>query len=215
MTYWFTADPHYGHDNIRKYCDRPFDNVHEMNEALVANHNSVVGVNDHVFFEGDFAFRTSTGRAIELLKRLNGKKYFIAGNHDKTLFRRDDDFKIVVRPEIEYYVEWVKDYHELTIQDKSVKRGKTMIVLSHYSHRVWNKSHWGSWMLYGHSHGSLPEDPSALSIDVGVDAVAKRYATDGVVNPEDYRPICYEEIKVIMDLKSNAQVDHHSPRLSE
>ena len=122
---------------------------------------------------------------------------------------REHSFLHVVKPEIEYYVEWVKDYHELHIQDKNVKRGKTQIILSHYAHKVWNKSHWGSWMLYGHSHGSLPEDDKSLSIDVGVDAVAKRYAVDGVINPQDYRPICYEEIKVIMESKQFTPIDHH------
>jgi hypothetical protein len=35
--------------------------------------------------------------------------------------------------------------------------------------RVWNRSHHGSWHLYGHSHGRLPEPPTLLSMDVGVD----------------------------------------------
>lgn len=211
MNRWFTADPHYWHTNIIKYCSRPFRYTDEMNEQLIKNHNAVVGENDEVYFGGDFAW-ASKGKIIELLCRLNGKKFMIIGNHDRGIVKRDDDGFPHLREELKPYVEWAKVYHELTVQDKSVSRGKQLIVLMHYSMRTWNKSHWGAWQLYGHSHGSLPEDPDALSIDVGVDAVAQRYAVDGVISPEDYRPICYEEIKSIMELKQNAQIDHHSLR---
>lgn len=203
---WFSADPHYGHDNIRRFCGRPFDSWWEMNEALIANHNAVVGPNDRVYFVGDFAFM-SKSKVVEILKRLNGKKYMILGNHDKALAKRTEK-GIVVRPEIEPYVESVVERAFITIQDKSVPHGKQIIVLDHYAGRVWDKKHWGSWQLYAHSHSTLPDDPDALAIDVGVDAVAKRYAVDGVVNPQDYRPTCYEEIKVIMENKRNLQVDN-------
>src|SRR4030042_1826998 len=41
------------------------------------------------------------------------------------------------------------------------------IVLNHYAMRVWNKSHFNTWHLYGHSHGMLPV--WGKSLDVGVD----------------------------------------------
>jgi len=43
MTTWFTADLHLGHRNIIEYCNRPFADVDEMNRALIANWNQVVG----------------------------------------------------------------------------------------------------------------------------------------------------------------------------
>lgn len=195
MNRWISSDYHFLHGNILKYCGRPFDNAWEMTEKIIENHNAVVAPNDEFYHLGDFMMG-SPGRAIELLKRLNGKKYFIRGNHDKA-FRKQ---------EVQLYTEWVKDYHELTIQDHTIKGGKQLIVMCHYAMRVWNKSHWGSIMLYGHSHGTLPEDPNVLSIDVGIDAIAKRYAVDGILNPDDYRPICYEEIKGIMELKSSTNI---------
>ena len=42
MTTYFTADQHFGHQNIIGYCDRPFHSVGEMNAVLVANWNAVV-----------------------------------------------------------------------------------------------------------------------------------------------------------------------------
>lgn len=179
-----------------------------MNDVLVENWNNCVDTNDTIYHLGDFAFM-SKGKAIEMLKRLNGKKYFLAGNHDKPLFKRNSDFRIEVRPEVEPYLEWVKDYHEIAIQDKSANRKNQMIVMGHYSMRVWNKIHCGAWNLYGHSHGTLPDDPKALAIDVGVDAIAKRYAQGGIVNQSDYRPICYDEIKVIMADKKFGSIYHH------
>ena len=32
---WVTADPHFFHEKIMGYMDRPFDSVEEMNEAII------------------------------------------------------------------------------------------------------------------------------------------------------------------------------------
>ncbi len=80
MTTWFTSDHHFGHRNIIDYCDRPFDSVEEMNEALVTSWNSHVNADDTVFYLGDFSLKR---RDMELYApRLNGHKILIAGNHD-------------------------------------------------------------------------------------------------------------------------------------
>ena len=34
---WLTSDTHFFHENILKYCNRPFGSVEEMNEALVTD----------------------------------------------------------------------------------------------------------------------------------------------------------------------------------
>lgn len=183
-----------------------------MSEKLIENWNNSVRPNDDVYHLGDFAHNVSKGRIVKILCRLNGNKYIIAGNHDSLLIKRDKDFNIIIRENIIPYVKWIKDYHELTIQDKDVPRGRQLIVLGHYSMKVWNKSHWGSFNLFGHSHGTLSDDPNLLSIDVGVDAVARRYITNGILNINDYRPICYNEVKKIMASKKFIPVDHHKDR---
>lgn len=76
---WLTSDTHFGHSKIIEYTNRPFANVDEMNEALVNNWNKVVSPNDTVYHLGDVFF---TKDGAKHLRRLNGKKYLILGNHD-------------------------------------------------------------------------------------------------------------------------------------
>lgn len=80
---YFTSDHHFFHKNIIKYAGRPFYYVEEMNEDIIAKHNSVVTPEDIVYFLGDFAFASIEVQK-EILSRLNGKKYLFLGNHDRT-----------------------------------------------------------------------------------------------------------------------------------
>ena len=43
MSIWFTADEHYGHENIIRHCNRPFADAAEMERELVRRHNALVG----------------------------------------------------------------------------------------------------------------------------------------------------------------------------
>ncbi len=82
MTTWFTADLHLGHENIIRYCDRPFGGVDEMDIELVDRWNSVVVGSDEVWVLGDVAL----GRiehTLSLVDQLNGRKLLVAGNHDR------------------------------------------------------------------------------------------------------------------------------------
>lgn len=81
MTIFFTSDLHFGHENIIKYCNRPFSNVQEMNKGLIDNWNSVVIPEDTVYLLGDFSMGGKEN--VFLRKNLNGKVILIKGNHDK------------------------------------------------------------------------------------------------------------------------------------
>ena len=52
---FFTADSHWGHANIMRYCDRDFPSVHDMNKEMTRAWNSTVGPNDQVWHLGDLA----------------------------------------------------------------------------------------------------------------------------------------------------------------
>lgn len=86
MNIFFTSDTHFGHKNIIKYCDRPFESVGDMDDELVDRWNAVVQPNDTVYHLGDFAF-AGTKRITELTARLNGSIVLVAGNHDKQITR--------------------------------------------------------------------------------------------------------------------------------
>lgn len=211
---YFTSDLHFSHGNILKYSNRPFMNEYEQgvvdqylsdkeneeyskayfglrlskdtinrhDEALITNWNAKVPKNGIVYNLGDFCF--DARKAVSIIDRLNGQIFFIRGNHDKNIGQFQHKFG------------WVKDLYELKVSDKDARHGTQMIVLCHYAMRVWNKSHHGAYMLHGHSHGSLFDDPNLLSFDVGVDC-------------HDYAPLSYEEVKKIMEEKKYKSVDHH------
>lgn len=81
MTFYFTSDQHFDHENIIKYCNRPFKDVHQMNEELVKRWNETVKPDDDVFILGDFCFNLD--RWMYFSKRLSGaNKINLLGNHE-------------------------------------------------------------------------------------------------------------------------------------
>lgn len=79
---YITADTHFGHTNIIKYCYRPFKSVTEMNETIIKRWNRTVTIDDTIYHLGDFAL-TPKKVAERFCKRLNGYKILVLGNHDK------------------------------------------------------------------------------------------------------------------------------------
>lgn len=144
---WFTSDTHFGHSNIIKFCNRPFDSVAQMDEALIERWNARVKPNDTVWHLGDFAFYKSYEETNAVFSRLNGNKYLIVGNHDYGNTKR-------------LFWESVSPMEELMF-------GKLPIVLFHYPMVAWNRSWYGSVHLHGHTHGVLEGNNQRL--DVGVD----------------------------------------------
>lgn len=81
---FFTADLHFTHEAIIKWCNRPFKNATVMDSQLIKNYNSVVTDEDVVYFVGDLTHRTPSyiGTISNLFKKMNGEKHLILGNHD-------------------------------------------------------------------------------------------------------------------------------------
>lgn len=144
---YYTADSHFGHSNIIKFCNRPFAGTDEMDETLIKNWNEVVSEDDDVYHLGDIAFRNA--KAIDqYLSRLNGRKHLIWGNHDSRQVKNNRA--------------WASSQPYLEIKDK----GRD-VVLFHYPMRSWNKSFHGSYHLFGHVHGNM--ESYGRSTDAGVD----------------------------------------------
>ena len=171
MKTFFTSDMHFGHTNILKYDNRPFTDIREHDETLIKNWNEVAHKDDTIYFLGDFSLTRNEISEI-IMKHLNGRKFFIKGNHDTkgtiSLYQK--------------YGTYLGQLDEITIN-------KQHIVLCHYKMCVWNRSHYGSWHLFGHSHGGIPDDQNSLSLDVGI-------------NCHNYYPIEFEEVKKLMEAKN-------------
>ncbi len=120
-----------------------------MNEQLIQRHNENIKPNDIVYMLGDFAF-CSQDRTEEFLKRLNGKKYYVFGNHDK----------IIKKERFKKYFKSMKNYSEISIDGN-------YCVLFHYEIAQWNKAHYGSYHFHGHVHSVTV--PDSRKYDIGVD----------------------------------------------
>lgn len=172
MKWFFTADSHYSHSNILRYCNRPFKDVHEMNKTLTENLNNLVTEKDVVIHAGDFTLQ-GFEKFKEYLKKLRGKHIFIKGSHDVWAKKFNQYFFLHKElPNLHNPLgDKVHDILELNIN--GIK-----IVVCHYAMRTWPRSHYGSLHFYGHSHGKLK--PFYNALDVGVDN-------------NNYRPIVLED----------------------
>ncbi len=82
MKRFLIADTHFGHENIIKYEDRPFENAQEMNQKLIEFWNSTVSDDDLVYVLGDFTLSRRMDIIKNLVSLLHGRKVLIMGNHD-------------------------------------------------------------------------------------------------------------------------------------
>ena len=173
---YFTSDTHFNHANIIGFCSRPFKNVEEMNETLIANWNRVVGVDDIVFHLGDFCLGGSA-EWTNVLNRLNGKIYLIVGNHDIKNLRQG------------YY-----DRFEAILMQMHIEIGKQKIYLNHCPFLCYGGAYKDTWQLFGHVHTSknnTGKDASRLNMlfptqyDVGVDN-------------NNFTPVSFDQVKAII-----------------
>lgn len=142
---FFTADEHYGHKNIIRYCNRPFSSVDVMDKVLIDRHNTVVGWNDIVIHAGDFTLQ-NTEAALKIIAKLNGVHIFLKGSHD-------------------YWLTSMAHLHFGHIWEKRIK--DLYVVVCHYPMRSWPRSFHGSFNLHGHCHGRM--EPLKNQLDIGVD----------------------------------------------
>jgi calcineurin-like phosphoesterase family protein len=155
---YLTGCTHFGHSNIIKFCNRNFQNVHEMDCYLTDIINSKVKQRDRLIFVGDVCFRGQHPR--EYLKHLHTDHITnVLGNHCKEKQWRD----------------MVGTYGKVKQVEKilDLKYNGYNFVICHFPFRSWAKSHHGSINCYSHVHSQLtPEDVDRgyRAIDVGVDA---------------------------------------------
>lgn len=162
----FTSDHHFGHKRIIELCDRPWANVQTMDADLIRIWNNCVGPDDVIYHLGDFTLGGINDFS-KYVSQLNGKIKIVPGGHDYRWLKGFDHASPITS----------KSGHEVEILEPLVSlefdRGEEhplVIVLCHYAMRVWDRSHYGSYHLFGHSHGNLPRQGN--SFDIGVDVGA-------------------------------------------
>jgi calcineurin-like phosphoesterase family protein len=159
------SDTHFSHNNIITYENRPFKDIDEMDEYMIHKWNSVVSTNDIVFHLGDVCICGAT-RAEFLLKRLNGRKLLIDGNHDH--FSRTKWRSLGFEPYTRYFY---KDYL------------LTHIPVDETPLRVAVDSKFLKGNIHGHTHSQNQH-------------LNKDYYTCCCVELIDYTPILFESLLV-------------------
>lgn len=171
---WFTSDTHFGHENIIRFCGRPFKNAEEMNAEIIRRWRETIPDDGIVFHLGDFAHGGSK-LWNDILYALTGRIYLILGNHDMKSIRQG-----------------FMSRFELVTQQMTIKVGGQSIILNHNPFLCYGGSYRDVWQLFGHVHSGPNSNTGLdhprlkmlfpLQYDVGVDN-------------NDFRPISFAGIK--------------------
>lgn len=161
---WFVSDSHFSHNNILKFCKRPYDNVDDMNVDMVKKWNKKVQPDDTVYHLGDFSFKDGD----KFFHQLNGHKHLIIGNHDGDKVRN---------------LPWESQeiYSELEIKNPAEAGRKYTFVLFHYPIQEWNSFYKDAIHLHGHVHGKKMLPELKKRVDVAVDCF-------------NFAPVSFEQI---------------------
>lgn len=118
-----------------KLGNRPFKILKEMNNTIIQNILKVLKPGDELYFIGDLAYSPQAYKNFFTQLPNNIKFHWILGNHDKKQWHQ-----------YKHYCTSIGDTKETYIGNK------IPVYMNHYPHLTWNKSHYGSFMLYGHHH---------------------------------------------------------------
>ena len=181
---FFTSDTHFWHENIIKFCNRPFSSIEEMNDTIINNWNSVVKENDIVFHLGDFCF-CGSDKFKELIETLNGRIYLILGNHDWKTIKQ-----------------WHATKFEGVYQQMSIKIDGRKIYLNHFPFLCYAGTYYrledAVWQLFGHVHSS---DKNKNGLDNQRLSMLFPTQYDVGVDNNNYMPVSFEEVKKIIEMQ--------------
>lgn len=166
----FTSDPHYGHKNIIKYCNRPFSSIEEMTRELIARYNSKVKPTDTALWGGDCFFCPFV-EAKQILDQLNGTKVLILGNHD-----RGPGTMAAIGFQL------VMDECVIDIAGQTIRVKHYPYEDKRYPERCPRRNK-HEMLIHGHTHS--PNKINRKQIHIGVDAW-------------DYFPAMYEEVEELV-----------------
>lgn len=180
---YIVSDTHLQHNNLvlgvsqwedKQGC-RIFDTVEEMNQLI---HDSIMSLpkGSILIYLGDLIFSKKSN----IVKYMNqwrqhlGEIHILWGNHDGGIYQYKDLFD-------SYH-----HYLEIVVE-------KRLWCLMHYPIWSWNDMARGSYMISGHTHGSLPRHGKAIDMDWGIWR----------------KPLSLQEIDDILSKRDLSKVDHH------
>lgn len=201
---WFWSDLHLGQKCLRwpepLFKKRGFATLEEHDETILNNWNAKVGPNDTIFILGDIIF--GEGAFFKLVEFFNKAQfktcYLMFGNHHagtKQLFESLPENIYNVNEKADKQVIFVPNYLEAFVNGQP-------IVMSHYTLASFNGAGKGSWMVAGHSHGSLKNSElgkilyKSKTIDVGVENFSS--------------PVSFKDLKEYFQNIKPITFDHHS-----
>ena len=165
---FLVSDTHFGHLGVCKFTRndgvtklRPWDNPEEMDEEMVKRWNETVKPTDKVYHLGDVVINR---KAMGIMRRLNGDKVLIRGNHD--IFR-DEEYR-------EHFRE-LRAYH--------VMNG---MILSHIPIHSESLGRFGT-NIHGHLHANR------VMTGIKNSKIDPRYHCV-CVEQTDFRPILFEDV---------------------
>lgn len=198
---WIISDTHFGHKNICRGVTewrlqdgsvpiaqtRDFNNIGEMNDAIVNGINSVVGQDDVLIHLGDWSFGGFENVKIFRDRIVCQEIHLILGNHDHHIENNRGDCQELFAS-VNHYTKLMYKFDTL--------------VLMHYPIDSWDGLNKGHIHLHGHVH--LPTGKifgKGRRMDVGIDGSLffAPYSLDNVI-----------KIVKLREIKSNMDNDHHT-----
>jgi len=175
---FLVSDTHFGHNGVCHFMRsdgetklRPWDTAEEMDEEMVRRWNERVGKKDKVYHLGDVVINR---KSLGIMRRLNGDKVLIRGNHD--IFR-DDEYRQHFRE--------LRAYH--------VMNG---MILSHIPIFEGSLGRFGV-NIHGHTHANRVTKPLGFDDETGAtlysDEIDPRYHCV-CVEQTDFAPILFEDV---------------------
>ncbi len=171
---YYISDLHLRDQAIFDKCHRPFEDLEDMERAIIENWNSKVKDEDEVYVLGDIANEKIS--TIEVYRMLKGRKHLIIGNHDHVILdeiRKSDIFLDMKFIDV--------------IMDLDYK-----VCLCHYPLMDWMEFNRNGYLVYGHVHNKTEKNGHAYK-EIK-EYYADKPAYNCGVDVNDFAPVSLKEM---------------------
>ncbi len=182
---YFVSDLHLGHGyRLNHFRGRLFSSIEEHDSFILDNLFKTVKRGSNLYILGDTFYKKTFEMKENFFKMLGDNKinvFLIQGNHDKSNYKSK-------------CIKWICQIKDIVVEKQS-------ITLCHYNMVVWNKSHYNSWLLYGHQH--IGDSTYILSLQDENTIFYKGKKLNVNLEFHNWKPWSFEEIKEYMGNRNN------------